>query len=131
MTQDKEGLGKVGDIIGLEVNMRPPGGCCPDVMNFARNINVYQLWANMVAFDDAKYDFDCESKHAVFASRRDAHTYQVPMEEIVAKHQSAIRMHERCAVALSGAMGDDIVIACFDTLDEALAFANEVTENYG
>ncbi len=131
LTQDKEGLGKVGDIVGLEVNMRPPGGSCPDVMNFARDINVYQLWANMVAFDDAKYDLNHPSKHAVFASRRDAHTYQMSVADVVAKHGAAIRMADRCAEALSEAMGNDVLIACFDTLDEAKVFISDVTENYG
>ena len=33
MTEDKEGLGKKGDLIGLEVNMRPPGGYMTDMIN--------------------------------------------------------------------------------------------------
>jgi len=40
LNADKEGLGKKGDIFGLEVNMRPPGGYSPDMMNFANDINV-------------------------------------------------------------------------------------------
>ena len=34
LREDKEGLGKKGDILGLEVNMRPAGGFIPDMMNF-------------------------------------------------------------------------------------------------
>ncbi len=131
LTKAKKGLGEVGDIVGLEVNMRPPGGSTPDLMNFARDINVYELWANMIAFDDAKYDFNKPGLHAVFASRRDAHTYQVPLQEVIAKHKPAVRMDKRCQKALAGAMGDDIIIACFNTMEEVLAFADDVTENYG
>ena len=31
LTEDQEGLGKAGDIVGLEVNMRPSGGYTPDM----------------------------------------------------------------------------------------------------
>lgn len=130
LTQAKEGLGKVGDIIGLEVNMRPPGGNAPDVMNFARDINVYQLWANMIAFDDTFYDLDHPSKYAVFASRRDKHTYQVSLEDVVKQYEYAIRMNQRGPEALAEAMGNDILIACFDTMEEVTEFANAVNENY-
>jgi hypothetical protein len=34
------GLGKVGDYAGLEVNMRPPGGYTPDMINFAHSADV-------------------------------------------------------------------------------------------
>ena len=43
LLEDKPGLGNKGDIIGLEVNMRPPGGYTPDMMNFANDIDVYQI----------------------------------------------------------------------------------------
>ena len=39
LLEDKPGLGNKGDIIGLEVNMRPPGGYTPDMMNFANDID--------------------------------------------------------------------------------------------
>ncbi|WP_249030524.1 ATP-grasp domain-containing protein [Tannockella kyphosi] len=130
LTQAKEGLGEVGDIVGLEVNMRPPGGNAPDVMNFARQINVYQLWANMIAFDDAKYDLNHPSCHAVFSSRRDAHHYDVPLNEVVSKYEGKIYMNQRCPEALAGAMGNDILIGCFDTMEEVYQFVKDVNENH-
>ena len=54
LDRDREGLGKKGDYVGLEVNMRPPGGYTPDMMNFAHSTSVYQIWADMVAFDEAR-----------------------------------------------------------------------------
>ena len=47
LDRDREGLGKKGDYVGLEVNMRPPGGYTPDMMNFAHSTDVYQIWADM------------------------------------------------------------------------------------
>lgn len=49
---DKPGLGKRGDIIGLEVNMRAPGGYIPDKMNYAYHVDVYQIWAEMLLFGE-------------------------------------------------------------------------------
>ena len=43
LTKAKKGLGKVGDFVGLEVNMRPGGGYMPDMMDFAHSTDVYQL----------------------------------------------------------------------------------------
>ena len=50
LTKDQEGLGKKGDVVALEVNMRPCGGFTPDMINFANSTNVYKIWADMIAF---------------------------------------------------------------------------------
>ena len=44
-------LGKKGDVMALEVNMRPCGGFTPDMINFAHSTNVYKIWADMIAYD--------------------------------------------------------------------------------
>ena len=54
LKNDVEGLGKKGDYIGLETNMRPAGGYTPDMYNYANNTDVYQIWADMVAFDEIR-----------------------------------------------------------------------------
>ena len=53
LTQDQPGMGKKGDVVALEVNMRPCGGFTPDMINFARSTNVYKIWADMIAFDES------------------------------------------------------------------------------
>ena len=50
MSEDQAGMGKKGQIVALEVNMRPCGGFTPDMINFARSTNVYKIWADMIAF---------------------------------------------------------------------------------
>ncbi|MDQ3937621.1 MAG: ATP-grasp domain-containing protein, partial [Chloroflexota bacterium] len=45
-----------GELVPLEVNMRPPGGLTVDMFNFANDIDFYRGWANMVvigSFDTA------------------------------------------------------------------------------
>ena len=54
LTKARKGLGKTGDFVALEVNMRPAGGYTPDMMDFAHSTDVYQIYADMVAFDTRK-----------------------------------------------------------------------------
>ncbi|MGN0974706.1 MAG: acetyl-CoA carboxylase biotin carboxylase subunit family protein, partial [Gemmiger sp.] len=38
LNEDKKGLGKKGDYMALEVNMRPAGGYTPDMINYANSV---------------------------------------------------------------------------------------------
>ena len=46
--KDKEGLGKKGDLVGLEVNMRAPGAYIPDMMNY--KIEMFTIRRNRSSF---------------------------------------------------------------------------------
>ena len=43
LTQAKKGLGRKGDLVALEVNMRPAGGFTPDMLNFGQSTDMYQI----------------------------------------------------------------------------------------
>lgn len=131
MMEDKKGLGKKGDIIGLEVNMRPPGGYTPDMMNFANCIDIYQIWADMVVHDTTKIDVSQRPYICVFASRRDAKSYRHTHQEIHTIYKSYLAMEERMPEVLAGAMGNQMYTACFKTMDEVTAFVNFVIEETG
>ena len=70
LTQDQKGLGKKGDIIGLEVNMRPSGGYTPDMYNFAYETDVYKIWADMIAFNSSLKPLG-NRHYCAFVGRRD------------------------------------------------------------
>ena len=123
LNEDKEGLGKKGDIFGLEVNMRPPGGYSPDMMNYANDIDVYQIWADMVCFDRGRFDPEHRPYCCVYASRRRSHQYANSHEDIFAAYGANIVMYEEMPEVLSGAMGNFAYIARFPTEAEAIAFA--------
>ena len=126
LKEDKEGLGKKGDIFGLEVNMRPPGGYTPDMMNYANDINVYQIWANMVCFDRGFFDPDQRPYTCVYASQRKGGVYQHSHDDIFSAYGQNILMYEEMPEALAGAMGDFAYMARFKSEDEAMAFAHYV-----
>ena len=43
LSEDQAGLGKKGDVLGLEVNMRPAGGYTPDMYNYSQETDVYKI----------------------------------------------------------------------------------------
>ena len=126
LNEDKEGLGKKGDIFGLEVNMRPPGGYSPDMMNYANDIDVYQIWADMVCFDKGRFDPEHRPYCCMYASRRRGNTYAHTHEDIYANFGASILMYEEMPEVLSGAMGNFAYMARFPSEEEAMAFADYV-----
>lgn len=118
LTADKDGLGKAGDIVALEVNMRPAGGFTPDMLNFSQSVDVYQLWADMVAFDEPRHSYDGPKSFCVYAGRRDECDYVLTLPELQERYAANARLFTRMPDALSGAMGNQVGICCFDTKEE-------------
>ena len=113
-----KGLGEVGDFVALEVNMRPGGGFTPDMINYAHNVDVYKLWADMIVFDRRVMPDPHDDYYCVFAGRRDNVQYHMSHEELMDKYAYALKMWERIPDALSGAMGNQSYIARFKTIEE-------------
>ena len=117
LTQDQEGLGKKGDIIGLEVNMRPSGGYTPDMYNYAYETDVYKIWADMICFDESTKPLG-QRHYCAFVGRRDGKTYKMDHKAVMDKYGSRMKMQERIPDALSGAMGNIMYLANFDTKEQ-------------
>lgn len=131
LAKDKEGLGKKGDIVGLEVNMRPPGGYTPDMMDYANETDVYQIWADMVCYDKLCMDNGKRKYSCVFASRRDGKEYVHSHLEILVKYKHQLVMEERMPEILSHAMGNQMYTARFETQKEVDAFIKYVQQVKG
>lgn len=121
LDRDREGLGRKGDFVGLEVNMRPAGGYTPDLMNFAHSTDVYKIWADMVAFGERRKDFG-EQYFCAYASRRDSSAYLHSDAEVKARYGSVIRMQGRVPAVLSSDLGDSFYAACFGSRKEVREF---------
>ena len=118
LDEDQEGLGKAGDVIGLEVNMRPAGGFTPDMYNYAYELDVYKIWADMVAFNSATSPMDRPRHYCAFVGRRDEKHYSMDHNAIMDKYGSRMKMQGRMPDALSGAMGNVMYVANLDSYEE-------------
>ena len=121
LNEDQEGLGKKGDILGLEVNMRPAGGYTPEMYNYAYETDVYKSWADMICFDISTKP---EGRHhyCAFYGRRDEKNYVMSHDEIMQKYGHCMKMWGRIPDALSGAMANQMYVCNFDTEEEMKAY---------
>ena len=127
LTEDFEPMGKKGDVVALEVNMRPSGGFTPDMINFAHSTNVYKIWADMIAFDKTEIQSG-EHSYCAFAGLRDGKNFVMSHDDIMAKYGENMRMVDRIPEALSGAMANQMYMATFRTKREMDQFYRDVLE---
>ncbi len=125
LLKDQEGLGKKGELVALEVNMRPSGGVTPDMIDFAHSTDVYKIWADMIAFDRSTMP---TGKHAycAFAGRRDGKDFAMSHADIIEKYGKNMKMMERIPEVLSGAMGNQMYVAVFSSQKEMNDFYNDI-----
>lgn len=126
LTRDQR-IGKKGEVVALEVNMRPSGGISPDMMNYANSTDVYKIWADMIAFDRSSLTTG-EKFYCAFAGRRDRMHYKYREQDIIDRFRNNIKTVGRVPAALSGAMGEIMYIANFKTKEELDEFYREITE---
>lgn len=125
----KKGLGEKGDYVALEVNMRPAGGYTPDLINYANSVDCYQIWADMVCYDEVRHqNLDGPHYFCVYAGRRDCHTYKHSHEEIMEKYGSAMKMCDRIPDVLSLDLGNQMYVINVDTEEERDEFIHFVQE---
>ncbi|MBQ7183502.1 MAG: ATP-grasp domain-containing protein [Clostridia bacterium] len=122
-------MGKKGEVVALEVNMRPSGGFSPDMMNFANSTDVYKIWADMIAYGSTQKPQE-QHYYCVFVGRRDGKNFKLSNEELEGRYAANMRMVGRVPDALSGAMGNQMFIAAFSTKEELDQFClDAVIEN--
>lgn len=129
LNEDQEGLGKKGDVLGLEVNMRPAGGYTPEMYNYSQETDVYKIWADMVAFDQNTKDIGTHH-FCAFYGRRDGRPYKMDDKAVMDKYGDHMVMYGRIPDALSGAMANQMYVANFDTEEEMQKFYTDISAAY-
>lgn len=131
LKEDQPGVGNKGDLLGLEVNMRPSGGFTPDMINYAGSIDMYSLWASMVSRDSIDLDPHRRTFYCVFVGLQDVHTYQHSHAELMQEWGHRIVHHDRIPEAFSGAMGNQMYLAQCLNREEADAFVAYASKRRG
>ncbi|MCR5490619.1 MAG: carbamoylphosphate synthase large subunit [Bacilli bacterium] len=122
LDEDKPGLAKKGEFVALECNMRSPGGNTPDLIDYANSVSVYEIYADVIAYDENRQKMDHPKFYAWSAARRDEIPYKHSDAEIRERYKNNICMTGRYPKSIAGAMGDNYYFAKFKTLDEAIEF---------
>ncbi len=127
LLEDQKAFGKKGDLVALEVNMRPSGGFSPDMVNFAHSTNVYKIWADMIAFDRSTKEAEGH-QFCAYLGLRDGYDYVLSRDEVLDKYRDHMKMSGRIPDVLADAMGNQFYIATFDTEEEMKEFYRSVQE---
>ena len=129
LDEDKTGLGKRGDVLGLEVNMRAPGGYIPDKMNYAYNVDVYQIWAEALTLGENRsfpnYHFQ---RYVTHFGRSEKVEYKRSADEVRAQLGHKLLLEKVPPKSISGGMGAQVFVAWSESLPELEAQARFILE---
>ena len=91
-------------VVGLEVNMRPPGGLSMEMFNYANDIDMYYQWGNILV--NNRFDaVATRPYHCAYIGRKFDKSYRHSHEDILRQWGSSIVHHEPIAGIFSGALG--------------------------
>lgn len=105
--------------VSLEVNMRPPGGYTTDMFNYACDIDIYQIWADLLVHNRTAIDYT-RNYHCCYASRKFSQRYTHSHEDILARFGTFMVQVESVPGVFSSALGDIGYIFRSKSLDEML-----------
>ena len=99
------------------------------MINYANSVDCYQIWADMVCYDEVRsLDLNGHKYFCVYAGRRDCHQYKHTHAQILARYGSRIKMCGRIPQALRLDMGDQMYTAVVRSKAERDAFIRYVQE---
>lgn len=128
LTKDQP-IGKKGELVALEVNMRPAGGISPEMMNYANSTDVYKIWADMIAYNSSLKGTG-ERFYCAFVGRRDGKEYFYSEQDLRDCYGANLKIVGGVPKALSGTMGNLMFIANFKTEEEMKSFYRDACLHY-
>jgi hypothetical protein len=91
--------------VGLEVNMRPPGGYTTDMFNYACDIDIYRAWAHLLTY--GQVDLNWERKYfCCYASRKKHLRYLQSHNVLMARYGTTFLQVCQVPGIFSSALGD-------------------------
>lgn len=116
-----------GVLVGLEVNMRPPGGLTTDMWNYANDINIYGEYANIVVNNRFSAQVT-RPYHVIYIGRRNNKPYKHSHQEVMGAFPGKIVHYEPISGIFASAIGDYGYLARSPDLDEAVHIAEWALE---
>ena len=104
---------------GLEINVRPPGGFTTDMFNYACDIDIYRIWAELLVQGRTQVSY-ARKYHACYASRKNSRRYQYGHDEIMHRFGRFMTQVSRVPGVFSSALGDIGYIFRSETMDDMM-----------
>ena len=117
-----------GDLVALEVNMRPPGGVTTDMFNYSCDIDVYNAWASILAGKGFPYPDYIHKYYCCYVGRKLNRSYAHSQQEILECYRDKISHQEPISGVFSAALGNYGYIVRSPDLDEIIAMAKFIQE---
>lgn len=94
-----------GDVIPLEINIRPPGGLTINMMNYTFDADIYSTWAKLIA--TGKTESPGTRNHFVnYVGRKDRILYRLSHHQVLEQFGHLMLHHERLDDVFSLALGN-------------------------
>ncbi len=112
-------------IVALEVNMRPPGGLTTDMFNFANDIDVYKMWAEILV----RGHTDAQATRPYFCAyvgRKNSISYALSHDQVMQHFHGMIVNASQIDGVFSRAIGNYGYIIRHPDLEAIVNTANEI-----
>ena len=119
LNSDKPGFAKKGEIVGLEINLRSPGGDTPDLLNLVAKTDYYEAYASMIVDDVAHLDNET-NKIAFSINRKFGFNYAHSSDDIMNKYKDNLFKHGFYPESFRDAMGDEFFMFVFENDKETV-----------
>lgn len=116
-----------GELVALEVNVRPPGGPILDIYNYACDVDLYWGFANVV-INNRFINHYSRKYHCCYVGRKYNKNYLHSHEEVMDAFSPLVIQHEPMPGIFSLAMGDYAYILRTPDYNEMLAAADFILE---
>jgi hypothetical protein len=116
-----------GEFIGLEINVRPPGGLTVDMWNYANDFDIYYEYANVVM--NNRFEVYVRAPfHCAYVSRRWGRPYRMQHDQVLHDFGDAIVAHEPISGVFAPALGDYGYLVRSENLDDVLEISRLAQE---
>lgn len=122
LTEDHPYLGPKGQVVGLEVNMRPSGGPTPDMVNFAYSTDCYQHYADMMVYDKLRHQTKSTHCFCAYVGRWKELPYLHSHEEILTEFSDSLKLAQELPEVLAHGMGNYMYLARLETKEKMEEF---------
>ena len=116
-----------GELVALEVNMRPPGGAVVDMWNWAGDIDFFRAWAEMLVHGTATIS-STKPNYVLWAGRKPGRPYRLSHEDVASRFGSLLIHVERVDDVFATAMGSFGYILRGPDLDTLLAASADILD---